>query len=532
MYLIVAELAEVFAAFQLLAECGHRGGEAQVIRCRAGRLDVAFWQRPFEQLAAVRARCLVAQAQQCQLVGLAARGRFRLGITQRLQVTLAAHQRDFVQGGHGVTGTDFTGIDLVVAEILAFQRAVFKADLAIFGHHRRVEFELDFHVFRHHCQRRRHFVHQHFLRFVQIVDIRVIAITGIGDLLQQLVVVVAGAEAEAGQRHTAFALLFDQAFQLLEIADADIEIAVGRQQDAVDALFDIRLLRHLVRQLDAGRPGGGAARRQLIDRGADFRLFAAGGRLQHDARAAGVSHQRYLVLRPQLIDQQLEAGFQQRQLVRHFHRAGYIDQEHQIGRRQHRLVDIAGLDTDAQQPGIRIPRRRRDFGGHAERHQLAIGAALRQSVLVGEIIDQLLHPHRIGRRQPPFVQEPPHIGVGTGIDIDAERRHRLLGRQLHRMLLQVLVFLAVGGRRWRQPHRLGQHRTRRHQLVRHAPRQRAHRQRRRHHRRLRRHFTCLIGHLGRHGGFRLDRRRRLFDFRVAARQQAEGAGNQQQGTVQ
>ncbi|MCY1295566.1 hypothetical protein D9M70_449120 [compost metagenome] len=120
----------------------------------------------------------------------------------------------------------------------------------------------------------------------------------------------------------------------LEIADADVEVAVGGQQDAVDAVRDEALLRLLVGELDARLAGRRAAGAEPVDGGADLRLVAAGGGLEHHPRLAGVDHQGHLVLGAQLVDQQLQRALHQRQALGAVHRAGHVDQEHQVGRRQ------------------------------------------------------------------------------------------------------------------------------------------------------------------------------------------------------
>ena len=60
--------------------------------------------------------------------------------------------------------------------------------------------------------------------------------------LHHLVVEIAAAEAEHRQEDAGLALLLDQALQILVVGLADIEVAVGRQHDAVDAVLDEGLL--------------------------------------------------------------------------------------------------------------------------------------------------------------------------------------------------------------------------------------------------------------------------------------------------
>ena len=57
-----------------------------------------------------------------------------------------------------------------------------------------------------------HLLDQHFIGFPQGVDVGIVAVTDIGQLFHQLIVVVAGAKAERGEGDTASALGFHQIF--------------------------------------------------------------------------------------------------------------------------------------------------------------------------------------------------------------------------------------------------------------------------------------------------------------------------------
>jgi hypothetical protein len=101
--------------------------------------------------------------------------------------------------------------------------------------------------------------------------------------------------------------------------------------------------------------------------------------------------------------------------------------------------DFEALDADLHEQRLRIPRRRRHFRGHAERHV----AARRRRVSIVEVIDHLLDPHRILRRQLAAVEKAPHVGVRAGVDVDREGGDWLLGDQVHRVVILVLVTLGV-----------------------------------------------------------------------------------------
>ena len=53
----------------------------------------------------------------------------------------------------------------------------------------------------------------------------------------------------------------------------------------------------------------------------------------------------------------------------------------------------------------------------------AVRLSVEAGVVVVEVVDQLLDPHGIGRRQRVHLhQELPHVGVGGRVDVDRERR--------------------------------------------------------------------------------------------------------------
>ena len=137
---------------------------------------------------------------------------------------------------------------------------------------------------------------QHFLRFFGAVDVAVVAVAGIGQLLHQPFIVVAAAEAERGKRNAAFAFFGHHAAQGVEIGDAHVEIAVGGEQNAVDAVADIGALGGLVGLLDGVFACGGAACPQAVERGEDFLPLVAGSGRQHDFVAVGIGNEGDAVL--------------------------------------------------------------------------------------------------------------------------------------------------------------------------------------------------------------------------------------------
>ena len=110
-----------------------------------------------------------------------------------------------------------------------------------------------------------------------------------------------------------------------------------------------------------------------------------------------------------------------------------VDEEHQIGAGPGAGVGRVSPDADVHEPGGGVPRRghQRDVGG--ERRLAVLGGL----VVVGEVVDQLLHPHRVVRRPLPPIQRRAHEAVGRGVDVDREGRHRLFGDHLDRMGVEI-----------------------------------------------------------------------------------------------
>ena len=374
-------------------------------------------------------------------------------ITQRRQpVRAAAHRGELVQRGHLVPGADVAGIDLVVGEILVAQHPVLVADQAVLCDLRGVELHLDLHVAGDGQQGRLHLLDQHLARFLQAVDVGVVAVADVGQAFGHRIVIVAVAEAERAQRHPGRALVAHQGFQRLLVADADVEIAVRGQHHPVHATLDERLPRHRVGQLDAGAAVGAAAGLQAVERGQDLAMAVAGGRRQDQPGRSRIHHDRHPVLRAQLRDQLGEGLLEQRQFVGGIHRARGVDQQHQVGGRQGRLGHVVALDADHQQLARGVPGGGREFGGHPER----LPAGGRRRMRVVEVVQEFLGTHRVRRRAHALPQHAPHVGVAAGVDVDGERGDRLVAGPVHRVVVAMFVAFGVLDRcesGWRGRHR-------------------------------------------------------------------------------
>ena len=377
------------------------------------------------------------------LVGRGPGGHLPVAIAQRGQaVGAAAHRRDLVQRGDLVARADVAGIDLVVGEILVGQHAVLVADQAILGHDRGIELHLDLHVAGDGQQGGLHLVHQHLAAFLQRVDVGMVAVAHIGQLLGQCVVVVAGAEAERGQRDARPALVGHHRFQRILADGADVEVAIGGQDHAVHAFLDEGLLRHRVRQPYAVAAVGAAPGLQPVQRGEDLLVAVARRGRQHQSGRARIDHDADAVLTAQLRHQLGEGLLQQRQLVRRFHRTRRVQQEHQVGRRQRRLGYVVALDADHQQLALGVPGRRGEFGGDVER----TAAVRRCGMTVAEVVDEFLRAHGVGRRTLALAQHASHIAVAAGVDVDGERGDGFVQGALDRIVVAFGVLLGVGRR--------------------------------------------------------------------------------------
>ena len=113
------------------------------------------------------------------------------------------------------------------------------------------------------------------------------AVPLVGELLQGGVLDVAHAKAEHAQEDAALGLGLDQLDEFILVGDADVEIAVGGQDDAVGAVLDEVLGGDVVSELDAGTAVGRAAGLQLIDGRHDSALLMheVDGRTSPDAPA-------------------------------------------------------------------------------------------------------------------------------------------------------------------------------------------------------------------------------------------------------
>src|SRR5690606_8662830 len=143
--------------------------------------------------------------------------------------------------------------------------------------------------------------------------VRVVAVARVREPLEQSIVVVAGAETQRRERDSGGALALGDIDQRLEVDDADVEIAVGREHDAIDPAIDLAFARELVRLLNSRGTVRRAARLQPIDRTEDLALLAASRRLEDDTGRAGVDNERNAIAFGELVRQKSKGVLEQRQ---------------------------------------------------------------------------------------------------------------------------------------------------------------------------------------------------------------------------
>src|SRR4029450_12988298 len=120
------------------------------------------------------------------------------------------------------------------------------------------------------------------------VDVVVVAVAVIADGFHHRVVEVAAAEAEHREKDLRiFGFLLYHPLELSGAGDADVEVAVGAENDAVSAAFDEVVLGQLVGELNACTARGGASGLQAAEGGPDRVLLVAAGAGGHEAFGAG-----------------------------------------------------------------------------------------------------------------------------------------------------------------------------------------------------------------------------------------------------
>ena len=178
---------------------------------------------------------------------------------------------------------------------------------------------------------------------------------------------------------------------------------------------------------------------ERVDHGLDLPLVAHPRRLERRPRVPCVSDDRDRVVGLQLAQQHRERLLHERQLVRLLHRPRRVDQEDEVRVRLRRPAHRIALDPDPDELAPRRPRARhhRDIG--AERRLLRP----RRRVVIAEVVDQFLAPHRIRLREDVAVERRAHPRIRRRVDVDREGRDRDLANDLERIFVGMRELVAA-----------------------------------------------------------------------------------------
>ena len=329
---------------------------------------------------------------------------------------------DLVEGSDGVSGTDFTGVFGIVVEVLFRKESVLVTDEAVGLDDRRIELDLDLHVLGDGDERAAHLIDEHFARFAEAVDVGIVAVSFVGEGFHGAVLGVGGAVTEHAEENAALGFFGDEFFQFFRAGGADIEIAIGAEDDAIHAFLDEVLLRLFIGLTNAGAAMRGAAGFHLSDGLSEGVFLISRCRGQGEAAVSSVNDDGNAVFGGQLIREKAQALLHEGELIGLVHGSGDIDEEDKITLPAVH-PNIAGFDSDACEAVGGLPGCFSDGCRNGE----GCFSALWELVIVGEVIDELLNAHGIGRWSSARVQEAADIGIGGGVYVDGESGQRLLG---------------------------------------------------------------------------------------------------------
>ncbi len=245
------------------------------------------------------------------------------------------------------------------------------------------------------------------------------------------------------KKHAAFlGFVLDELDQFIIAAEAHVEIAVGAENHAVRAIWDVVANGFGVGQLNARFAIGRSARVQVLNGRDNVAFVLARSGRQFHARVARISHQRDAVVFVHFARQHAEGFLHQGQLVGGGHRTGNIHQEHQVRQRALFLGNLPPLQTEADQTMFRLPRANRDFG--VDRKRIAIDG---RSVIVMEVVDEFFNPHGIGGRALAMLNKPPDVGVRSGVHINRKRGKCLLALRADEVVLENRLVTFIPRRR-------------------------------------------------------------------------------------
>ena len=337
-----------------------------------------------------------------------------------------------------MSASHFAAVLRVVRKALCRHGPVLIADQPVALYPLRIEFHLKLHVLRHRKQGAPRLTDQDLPCLSDAVDIAVIAVPVIRHGFHPGVRKIALAEAQHRQEDAALCLFRDQPHEGSLIRHTDVQISVRCQDHPVVAAFHKILLGQLISLDETRRAVGAAGGGKIFHRVADHGLFRPVDTLQYHSILISIGDKRNPVLCPKLLRQQPEGPLHKRKLVVIAHGTGHINQEDQIGGRPLLLGDLLRLKAYHQKLRLLIPGAGSNPEGSGEGLSL-----LGVRIIIAEVIDHLLDPHRVRRHLTACQHHPPQIGVRGRVHIRREGGKRRAKHAAPGIFRRIGIFLRV-----------------------------------------------------------------------------------------
>ena len=237
----------------------------------------------------------------------------------------------------------------VVAEVRVGDVAVLVAQQAPAADQAGIEGHLGLHLTAHGLEGAGEVLPEHPLGVLQLVDVVVGAVSLVGELLHEHVVVVAHAEAHGGQGDALVSSMTDRGEDAVRPGAPEVGHAVTAEDQAGRGARTLEAAGHLVGQPQSGLGVGRVLDLQAVDGRQDHLALLGAGGLEGHAGLAAVDHQGHAVAFLQLAHQHLQRSFHQAEAVFSAHAARHVDHEHQVGGAPVDRGHLAGGHADAHQ---------------------------------------------------------------------------------------------------------------------------------------------------------------------------------------
>ena len=211
-----------------------------------------------------------------------------------------------VEGRHAVSGSDFTGVHFVIAEVLIGNVPVFIAQEPVAADNLRVEFDLHLGIPGNNLEGSGEVLDEYAASLREGVHVVVRAIPIVGQLLHEDVVVVAHAETDSGEGHALIYVVLDLPQYRVGASVSNVAHPVGKDHDAGDAIRRHLVNRQLVRDFQAILDICGTTRLQGVDGLQDLAPLPDFGGFEQYGATVAVGHDGYLVVGAEFVHQQPE----------------------------------------------------------------------------------------------------------------------------------------------------------------------------------------------------------------------------------